>query len=114
MFEVVSGAVRGVSGAARRCRGSTSTWWRRSGVAAGEDPVETDPQVEVKWSRDGGYRYGVPVWRAIGREGEGARTVSVNRLGLSGPKGIRFQLRVTDPVPVTLFGAELTLIEKRA
>jgi hypothetical protein len=84
------------------------------GAAAGEEPVETDPQAEVKWSRDGGYRYGVPVRRALGREGEGARSVSVNRLGLCSPKGYRFHVRVSDLVPVTLFGAALGGVETRA
>src|SRR5215216_6053056 len=71
------------------------------------------PQIKAVL-RDGGYRYGVPVRRAIGREGEGARSVSVNRLGLCGPKGYRFHVRVSDPVPVTLFGAELGGVETRA
>ena len=76
--------------------------------------VETDPQVEISWSLDGGYRWSNPVFRAIGREGESAKTISVNRLGLAGPKGIMIRLRVSDPVHVTLFGAALTLIEQRA
>ena len=54
------------------------------------------------------------MWRAIGREGEATRTITVNRRGLTGPKGIRIKLRVSDPVHVTLHGAKLTLIEKRA
>src|ERR1044072_7378434 len=49
-----------------------------------------------------------------GREGESLKTISVTRLGLAGPKGIMIRLRVSDPVPVTLFGAALTLVERRA
>ncbi len=113
LFEVISGAVAAFPARLSVPRLDLNLV-AAVGVAAGEDPVETDPQVEVKWSRDGGYRYGVPVWRAIGREGEGARSVSVNRLGLCGPKGYRFHVRVSDPVPVTLFGAELGGVETRA
>ena len=56
-----------------------------AGRAAGEDPVETDPQVEISWSLDGGYRWSNPVFRAIGKESESKKTISVNRLGLAGP-----------------------------
>ena len=54
------------------------------GSAAGDDPVETDPQVEISWSLDGGYRWSNPVFRAIGREGESRKTTSVNRIGSPG------------------------------
>jgi hypothetical protein len=84
------------------------------GSAAGSDPIETDPQVEIKWSRDGGYSYGTPVWRAIGQEGDGKRTINVNRLGICGPKGYRFNYRVSDPVPVTLMGSAIDGMERRA
>ena len=113
VFEVVSGAVLAAPerlAIARLDLAMTAA----AGRAAGDDPIETDPQVEISWSLDGGYRWSTPVWRAIGREGESARTITVNRLGLTGPKGIRIKLRVSDPVHVTLHGAELTLIEKRA
>lgn len=84
------------------------------GQAEGEEPIETEPRAEIVWSHDGGYRFGLPVQRPIGGEGESQRTVSVNRLGACTPKGFKIRLRVSDPVPVTLFGAEISGVEQRA
>lgn len=113
VFEVVSGAV--LSSPNRLAIGRLDVDMVAAvGRAAGDEPVETDPQVEISWSLDGGYHWSSPVFRAIGREGESRKTISVNRLGLAGPKGIMIKLRVSDPVHVTLFGAALTLIEQRA
>lgn len=85
-----------------------------AGNAAGQDPIETDPKVEISWSRDGGYSYGNPVLRSIGAQGDSKRSVSVSRLGACGPKGFRIRLRVSDPVPVTVMGAVVSGIEQRA
>jgi hypothetical protein len=85
-----------------------------TGIAAGADPIETDPQLEIAWSRDGGHRFGTPVTRAIGRHGEGRRAIAVNRLGLCTDKGFRFRFRVSDPRPVIMFGADIGNVEKRA
>ena len=63
--------------------------------------------------RDGGYRFGAPVLRAIGREGEGRRAIAVNRLGLANDKGYRLRLRVSDPRPVILFGADISNVQTR-
>jgi hypothetical protein len=38
----------------------------------------------------------------------------VNRLGLAGDKGYRFRLRVSDPRPVILFGADIANIQRRS
>lgn len=84
------------------------------GSAAGEDPIETDPQVEIGVSRDGGYSFGNPLLRSIGGEGDSKRSVSVSRIGASGPKGFRIRLRISDPVPVTVMGAAISGIEQRA
>jgi len=112
VFEVVSGAV--LASPNRLAIGRLDVdMVAAAGRAAGEEN-ERDPQVEVSWSLDGGYRWSTPVFRAIGREGESRKTISVNRLGLAGPKGIMIKLRVSDPVHVTLFGAAVTLIEQRA
>ena len=112
VFEVVSGAV--LASPNRLAVGRLDVDMVAAvGRAAGEEN-EADPQVEISWSLDGGYRWSTPVFRAIGREGESGKTISVNRLGLAGPKGIMIKLRVSDPVHVTLFGAALTLIEQRA
>ena len=112
VFEVVSGAV--FSSPNRLAIGRLDVDMVAAvGRAAGE-ANESDPQVEISWSLDGGYRWSNPVFRAIGRQGQSRKTISVNRLGLAGPKGIMIRLRVSDPVHVTLFGAVVTRVEQRA
>lgn len=77
------------------------------GQAAGEDPIQTDPSVLVSWSLDGGYRFGNPVTRKLGRQGVGVQSVSVNRIGQAKGKGVRFRLDVADPVHVALMGGQV-------
>ena len=113
VFEIVSGAVAAFPDALQVPRLKVNMV-AAAGRAAGADPVETDPQLEIAWSRDGGYRFGAPVLRAIGREGEGKRAIAVNRLGLAGDKGYRFRLRVSDPRPVILFGADIANVQTRS
>jgi hypothetical protein len=112
VLEIVSGTVAAFPDALQAPRLKVNMV-AAAGSAAGADPIETDPQLEIAWSRDGGYRFGTPVLRAIGREGEGRRAIAVNRLGLAADKGYRFRLRVSDPRPVILFGADIGNPERR-
>lgn len=73
------------------------------GLAAGVDPIETDPRVLLSWSDDGGRTFGNDLERALG--GEGAlKTVEAYRLGQCGARGRQWRLRVSDPVTVSLMG----------
>lgn len=83
------------------------------GVSSGANPIQTDPQVQIAWSLDGGGSYGSYVNREIGGEGEYGKAVRVNRLGLTKGKGMRFRLRVSDPVHVAFLGGQ-TATEERA
>lgn len=73
-----------------------------TGVATGADPIQTDPQVEISWSRDGGTTWGNALQRKIGRQSVANRPVTVTRCGLSTRLGHRWRLRVSDPVYVAL------------
>jgi hypothetical protein len=84
------------------------------GAAPGEDPIETDPQVMIAWSLDGGYAWGDPVMRALGREGEAAKAVTVNRIGATKGKGVRFRLEISDPVHIGFMGGEMPGVAVRA
>lgn len=84
------------------------------GNAAGEDPVEADPQVMISWSLDGGYTWSNEVTRDLGGQGESRGLVSVNRIGLSRGKGVRYRLRVSDPVHVGFQGAAQPAIARAA
>jgi hypothetical protein len=71
--------------------------------------------MEIVWSRDGGYSYGTPVLRAMGSEGASKTVVKVNNLGACRTgNAYRIKLRVSDPVPVTVMGAAIDGVEKRA
>jgi hypothetical protein len=84
------------------------------GNAAGEDPIETDPVVMISWSLNGGRDWGNEIRRSLGKQGEGDILVSVNRLGMTKAKGIRFRLRASDPVPVGFMGGQLVGLPEAA
>jgi hypothetical protein len=73
------------------------------GIDTGIDPIETNPQVEISWSDDGGVHFGNPVLRSLGTQGELAR-IDVNRAGMTGRWGRQYKLRIADPVPIALYG----------
>jgi len=77
------------------------------GIASGEDPVQTDPSALIYWSRDGGYSYGNPVTRKIGKQGQSEKSVYVSRLGLIKAKGLRFKIQIADPIHVALMGGQV-------
>jgi hypothetical protein len=84
------------------------------GSAAGEDPIETDPVVMVSWSLDGGYTWSNELQRALGSQGVAGKLVRVNCCVTTKSKGIRWRLRVSDPVYVGFAGGQLPDIAARA
>lgn len=84
------------------------------GNAAGEDPIETDPVVMISWSLDGGYTWGNELQRALGAQGEGGKLVRVNCCVTTKAKGIRWRLRVSDPVNAPFMGGEMPDVAARA
>lgn len=65
----------------------------------------TDPQAMLQYSDDSGHSWGNELWSPIGKIGERSHTVEWRRLGKS--KDRVFRIRITDPIPVTLIGADL-------
>ena len=51
-----------------------------TGRAPGIDPVETDPQVMVDWSDNGGLSWSNPLWRSIGRQDENPQITVLRRV----------------------------------
>ncbi len=84
------------------------------GSASGSDPIETDPVVMISWSLDGGYSWGNELHRALGSQGKGGVLVRVNCCVTTKSKGIRFRLRVSDPVYVGFAGGQVPDIKARA
>lgn len=79
------------------------------GDADGAEPIETDPSVSISWSFDGGVTFGSPVVRQVGEQGKYKRGVRVNRLGAASAKGAQIRIDMSDPVPFSLFGGDITV-----
>lgn len=78
-----------------------------TGIATGTSQIQTDPIIDISWSRDGGASFGMPVQREIGRGGETGRVASVTRTGQTTRFGRVWKLRVADPVFVGLSGGSM-------
>lgn len=76
-------------------------------VGVGTFPTVEDPKILISWSLDGGHSYGAPVVRRLGGPGETHSHPYVLNCGLSKGQGVRYRLRVSDPVHVGLNGAVL-------
>lgn len=85
-----------------------------TGNAAGEDPIETDPVVLIRWSLNGGRDWGNEVRRKLGKQGEGNQLVTVNRMGMTKAKGVRVWLRVSDPIHIGFLGGQLVGLPEAA
>lgn len=83
------------------------------GQAAGEEPTQTDPQVGISWSDDGGVTWGVPLLRPLGRQAVAKYPVSITRTGLTTSKGRRWRLDVSDAVYFSLMGGDMSTQMRR-
>ena len=81
--------------------------------AVGVTPGD-NPRVEISWSLNGGYSYGDPVLRRLGDPGEPNSHPYILNSGLSKGQGIRYRLRVSDPVHVGLSGGVVDGVNQRA
>ena len=93
--------------AATQCRRADFDFVVGVGSELGEDPIQTDPVVEVSWSDDGGSSFGTPIKRHLGRQGDTRRNVTVLNCGQSSQVGRVWRLRVFDPVYVALMGGNM-------
>ncbi|CAL8974431.1 hypothetical protein RHODGE_RHODGE_03323 [Rhodoplanes serenus] len=82
------------------------------GIAAGLDPIETDPTVEIAWSDDGGLSWSAPLRRSLGRQAV-TEPVTVRRTGITSTKGRRWRLQVADPVQTALYGGDMAAEARR-
>jgi len=79
-----------------------------TGRAPGEDPIETDPQIMISWSDDGGLHWSNPLWRSIGRQDTNPE-ITVLRTGRTAAQGRRWALEISDPVYVGFLGGDMTI-----
>ena len=68
-----------------------------------------NPQVALRWSDDGGHTWSNSHLAPLGALGDTSKRVIWRRLGVSRDR--IYELSGTDPVPVTILGAELQLSE---
>jgi hypothetical protein len=70
----------------------------------------SDPEVMLRWSDDGGHTWSNEHWAQIGKIGEYYRRVFWRRMGMTLKLRDRvYELSGTDPVKISIMGAELIL-----
>lgn len=73
------------------------------GIAAGQDPIETDPRILLSYSDDGGRTFSNERELRLGGQGEMV-TVEAELLGTTGSRGRQWKIRMSDPVIFGLMG----------
>lgn len=74
------------------------------GLASGNG---SNPQAMLRWSDDGGAHFGGERWVSMGKQGERQRRAIWRRLGSSRDRV--YEIRITEPVKVTLISAYLEM-----
>jgi hypothetical protein len=72
-------------------------WVTGVGIASGTSN-QSAPQVAIRWSDDGGTRWAYPVLRTLGAQAKAGQRVTVLNAGVSGARGRRWRMDVSDPV----------------
>lgn len=72
-------------------------WVTGVGIASGSVSQQA-PQVQVSWCDDGGTHWKYPVLRTLGAQAKAGQRVTVLNAGISGPRGRRWRMDVSDPV----------------
>jgi hypothetical protein len=78
------------------------------GILTGIDPNETDPEIEVSHSDDGGYSFTQPRKRKIGQQGKPLKRVTLYNNGISGAQGRIYKITMSDPAHFGLMGGEMS------
>jgi hypothetical protein len=69
------------------------------GIAIGLDPQQTDPDVEISWSDNGGITWSNPILRKLGRQSKPEQLISlVACTGRTSWNGRRWRLDISNPV----------------
>lgn len=73
------------------------------GNATGSDPTDTNPQVAISWSDDGGIKWSEEVLEPLGAQAT-PQLISLFRTGSTGRQGRRWRLKVSANVYVAFLG----------
>lgn len=77
------------------------------GIATGIDPVQTDPDVEISMSPDGGNRWHNPRVIKVGRQAVMDGRVRANNFGHTHPQGVRWRFDMSSSVKFGFMGADM-------
>jgi len=93
-----------------RARGGSAFFDFSMGVgeAAGTEPIETDPSVELSYSTDGGQTFSIPRIRKLGAQSLGKTRVRINQIKACGRQGYIWKVAMSDPPHFGLMGGEMT------
>lgn len=83
------------------------------GIATGDDPVQTDPEIEISMSPDGGNRWLNSRVVKVGRQAIMAGRVRAHNWGHSDVQGVRWRFDFSSPVPFGLMGADMNAVPLR-
>lgn len=72
-------------------------WVTGTGISSGS-ANQQEPQAEISWTDDGGTKWAYPVLRKLGARANADQRVTVLNAGVSGPRGRRWRMDVSDPV----------------
>lgn len=78
-----------------------------AGIATGTDPEQTDPDVEISISRDGGQTWNSPRVVKIGRQSLTAGRVRASIWGQCDIQGVRWRIDMSSSVPFSFMGADM-------
>lgn len=84
------------------------------GDAEGEDPIATDPEIEISYSVDGGQTFTMPRVRKLGRQSIGRQRVRINQIKAAGRQGYIWKIRMSDPVHFGLMSGKMFGEERAA
>ncbi|RTL52900.1 MAG: hypothetical protein EKK40_07055 [Bradyrhizobiaceae bacterium] len=77
------------------------------GVATGSDPVQTDPEIDISISRDGGMTWSNPRSIKVGKQSMTAGRVRSSIWGQADIQGVRWRFDESSNVPFGFMGADM-------
>lgn len=77
------------------------------GNAGGLDPVETNPDIEISNSKDGGNTWSIPRVVKVGRQALTSGRVRSSIWGQAGNHGVQWRFDMSSSVPFALMGADM-------
>jgi hypothetical protein len=78
------------------------------GIIPGVTEQETDPEVEISYSDDGGHTFSQPRKRKLGQRGRPLQRVTLFNCGTTGAQGRIWKVAMSDPAHFGLMGGDMS------